>query len=181
MRRESKARTILSRGAPQELGLKFECHVCGCIHLGESLPDAAVRDFDRTSLSNATEVFLRTLPCLYKHESDGTPKAGVTTVGRIIPHGAIGNSSTVIHPLAGSTGSSRAEISNTAFPSPKTQPAGTCATPPAQTRQAESPRSMVSLHPLATALHTPRTTASEGGVGLRGSGSEDGLLKAVAR
>ena len=47
--------------------------------------------------------FFENSPILYKHESDSTPKAGVTTVGRIIPHGAIGNSSTVIHPLAGST------------------------------------------------------------------------------
>ncbi|CAM9094573.1 unnamed protein product [Ascophyllum nodosum] len=58
MRRESKARMILSRGAPIELGLNFECDVCDCIHLGESLPDTAVRDFGRTSLSNATEFFL---------------------------------------------------------------------------------------------------------------------------
>ena len=36
MHRESKARMILSRGAPQELGLKFEGDVCGGIHLEES-------------------------------------------------------------------------------------------------------------------------------------------------
>ena len=181
MRRESKARMILSRGAPIELGLNFECDVCDCIHLGESLPDTAVRDFGRTSLSNATEFLFRTLPSLHQPEFDGVPKAGVTTVGRISPHDAIGNSSTGTHPLAGSTDNSRAERNNTAFPSPKTQPAGTCAAPPAQTRQTESPRSVVSLHPLATATHTPQTTASEGRVGLRGSGSEDGLLKPVKR
>ncbi|CAN0074533.1 unnamed protein product, partial [Ascophyllum nodosum] len=83
MRRESQARMILSRGAPLELGLNFECDVCGCIHLGESLPDLAVRDFERTSLSNATDVFLRTLPSLYQPEFDRLPKAGVMTAGRI--------------------------------------------------------------------------------------------------
>ena len=58
MRRESKARMILWRGEPQELGLKFECHVSGCIHFRESLPNTAVRDFGRTSLSHSTEFFL---------------------------------------------------------------------------------------------------------------------------
>ena len=72
--------------------MNFECDVCGCIHLGEPLPDPAVRDFERASLSNATDVFLRTLPSLYQQEYDRVPKAGVVTAGRISPHGAMGNS-----------------------------------------------------------------------------------------
>ena len=181
MRRESQARMILSRGAPIELGLNFECDACGCIHLGESLPDLAVRDFERTSLSNATDVLLRTLPSLYQPEFDRLPKAGVMTAGRISPHGARGNSSTVTRLVSGSTGNSPAERSNPACPSPKTPPAGTCVTPKAQTRQGESPRSAVSLHRLATTTPTPRSTASEDGICLKGSGSEDGLPKAVRR
>ena len=85
MRRESQARMVLSRGAPLELGLNFECDVCGCIHLGESLPDLAVRDFEQTSLSNATDVFLRTLPSSYQPEFDLLPKACAMTAGKINP------------------------------------------------------------------------------------------------
>ena len=181
MRRESKARMILSRGAPIELGVNFECDVCGCIHLGEPLPDPAVRDFERTSLSNATDVFLRTLPSLYQQEFDRVPKAGVVTAGRISPHGAMGSSSTVTRLLSGSSGISPAERRNPACPSPKTPTAGTCVTPQAQTRQVESPRSVVEHHRLATATPTPPSTASEGGACLKGSGSEDGLPSSVRR
>ena len=122
LRRESKARTILSRRALQELGLTFECHVCGCIHLGGSLPDTAVRDFGRTSICNAPEFVFRTLPSLYEHESDGVTEAGVTTVGVVSPHGVISNSSTVKDPSTGSTGNSQAEISKVVCPSPKPYP-----------------------------------------------------------
>ena len=181
MRRVSKARMILSRGAPLQLGLNFECDVCGCIHLGKSLPDPAVRDFERASLSNATDVFFRTLPSLNQPEFDRVPKAGVMTAGRIGPHGAMGNSSTVTRLLSGSTGNAPAERSNPACPSPKAPTSATCVTPPVQTRQGESPRSVVLLQRLATATPTPRFTASEGGVCLKGSGSEDGLPKAVRR
>ena len=126
---------ILSRGAPVELGVNFECDVCGCIHLGEPLPDPAVRDFERTSLSNTTDGCFRTLPSLYQPEFDRVPKAGVVTAGRISPHGAMGNSSTVTRLLSGSTGNSPTERRNPACPSPKTPTAGTCVTPPALTQQ----------------------------------------------
>lgn len=173
---------ILSRGSPQELGLKFACDQCGCIHLGESLPDIAMRDFESTVLSDTGEAVLSTLPSLYQRESDGVPEAGANTVGVVSPHGAIGNSSIITDPSGGSAVDSQAVTSNSARPSPESHPPNAIATPSAQTGEAASPQpKAVSLHALAADTPTLCITASEADAGLGVCGPGDGPEGVTAR